>query len=131
MLKIINGLALIAHGIGHIMGFMASWTTVPMGFSHDPWVLSSNVTLESVIGRIFGLVWLVAMLGSMIAGYGLLSGQAWWRTLAIVSAVVSLAVIVPWWNTVNVGPKWGALFDVAVLVVLLTPLSEQLTQAMG
>ena len=45
---------------------------------------------------------------------------------ALPAAVLSLAVILPWWNTVPLGAKMGAAFDLLVLVVLLTPLKERI-----
>ena len=117
---------LLVHGIGHIMGFLAAWTSVPMGFSTEPWVFSNQVSMSSAIGRVFGLVWLLALAGFLAATVGLLQGQAWWPTLAVLAALISIAVILPWWNTVTPGSKFGALaVDVLVLAALLPGWREQ------
>jgi hypothetical protein len=52
--------------------------------------------------------------------------QAWWPSLAIASAIISLIVIVPWWNTVPPGAKAGAFFDLVILAILLSPLQGKL-----
>ena len=118
-------LVLVAHGIGHIMGFMAAWTSVPMGFADRPWLLSDSVTIESAVGRVFGLLWLVALAAFLVGIYGLVGHQEWARTL-----LISLVAILPWWNTVTAGARVGAtLVDVVVLVALLTPLGQPILQA--
>jgi hypothetical protein len=121
MLHFIVIAAFVVHGLAHLSGFMASWTKNTAGFAERPWVLSTGVTLHSGVGHIFGLLWLVAAICSVAAGIGLAAQQLWWPILAIAQAIVSLIVIVPWWNTVVPGAKVGAVFDVIVLVVLLLP----------
>jgi hypothetical protein len=47
----------------------------------------------------------------------------------VVQAVVSLIVIVPWWNTVVAGAKAGAAFDGLVLIALSLPWRESVIAA--
>jgi hypothetical protein len=132
MLRLILAIVLIAHGIGHIMGFLAAWTNVPMGFSDRPWLLSTGVTVSSAVGKAFGLLWLVALVAFVVAGLGVLLRADWWPMLAIAGSVVSLIAILPWWNTVASGPRiWASLVDVVTIVVLLVPAwREQLVRAL-
>jgi hypothetical protein len=44
------------------------------------------------------------------------------------AAVISLAVIAPWWNTINPSSRvWASLVDLAVIVALAFPWSTQVT----
>lgn len=116
------------HGLAHVSGFLASWTGASSGFGDKPWLLPGGVTLRSPGGRLFGLVWLAAaalLVGSSLA---LLTGNSWWPALPIAGAIVSLIVMIPWLNVIPPGAKIGALFDGVTLVVLLSPLNEQLMQ---
>lgn len=132
LLRWVVAIVLLAHGVGHIMGFMASWTYVPMGFTDRPWLLSDAVTVHSIVGRVFGLLWLVAMGAFLVGVYGLIGHQTWWRPLLIAAALISLFVILPWWNTVTPGSKIGAaVVDVVVLIALLPPWGEQVAQTLG
>lgn len=126
LLRLLFAAPLIVHGLAHIGGFLTSWTSMDAGYSERPWVFSQSVTLRSPLGRVFGLLWLLVVLGFVAAGLGLGLGQPWWPTLAIVSALGSLVAIVPWWNAVPAGARFGAAFDLLVLVVLLTPLRDRL-----
>jgi hypothetical protein len=121
MLHFIVIAAFILHGLAHLSGFMAAWTRNSSGFSDRPMMLSTGVTLHSGVGHVFGLLWLVAAICSVGAGIGLAAQQPWWLILAVAQAIVSLIVIVPWWNTVVAGAKVGAVFDVIVLIALLLP----------
>jgi hypothetical protein len=130
-LKWIAGLVLIAHGIGHAMGFMASWTTIPSGLTTGHWLFSGDVTMNSALGRAFGLLWLVGLVAFVGAGFGLLMGATWWQPLAIAASVISLVAIVPWLGVMPVGSAIGAVaVDVITLVALLTPWGESLTRAL-
>ncbi len=65
------------------------------------------------------------------AGLGLLTGQPWWCPAAIAGAVLSLIIIVPWWNTVAPGARYGGTaFNLLVLIALLPPWSDKVVQAL-
>ena len=129
MLRIICSIALIAHGIGHIIGVSAAWTPVKMGFSGHPWIFSSGVNISSGIGRIFGIVWLVAMIVSIASGVGLLLRFDWWVTMAIVGALISTGVLIIWFRAFPSGSDVSALaFDFLILAALLGPWSNKILE---
>ncbi len=129
MLRWIVGIVLIAHGIGHSMGMLAAWTTVPSGLTPGHWLLSNDVTMESALGKAFGVLWLVALIAFIGAGLGVIFQQEWWQSLAVVSAVLSLVAIVPWLNIMPIFSAIGAVVvDLAVLIVLLTPWGDQVAE---
>jgi hypothetical protein len=131
MLRIIIALILLAYGVGHVMGMLGAWTSIPSGLSSGHWLLSSTVTIDSALGRAFSLLWLLAMIGTVSAALGLLFQQAWWQPLAVASAILSLVAIGPWLNVMPVGSAIGAvLVDVIVLVGLLGPWHESLAHAL-
>ena len=115
-----SALFMIGHGIGHLTGFLSAWTRADSGFKDRPWIFSPGVTIRTLVGKVFGLIWLLALLGFVASGLGLIFGQAWWPTLAIISALISLLAIVPWWRSASPGAWAGDAFDLVVLVVLLS-----------
>jgi DNA-binding transcriptional LysR family regulator len=125
ILKYFVAAALILHGLAHLSGFVAAFTSRDTGFSPKPWLFSPNVTIHSAIGRVFGLLWLVAAVALAGAGLALLLGWAVWPWLPIAGAIVSLLVIATWWNTVPPGARLGAVFDLIILVALLPGWREQ------
>jgi len=96
---------LIVHGIGHSGGywmFIKSW--VSPDFLTSPWKW------------LFVAVWLVAMIGFIIAGISILQQKSGWRTVAIAASVVSLIVSALF---IQGTPFNAAVADVIILVALL------------
>jgi hypothetical protein len=126
MLRIIIAIPLIVHGLAHISGFLTAWTPANTGFPDKPWLFSSSIYLSSPVGKIFGVLWLLSMIGLAGSGLGLLLRQEWWHVLALSGAVLSLVVIVPWWRAVPPGAWIGAAFDVLIIIALATPLKNRI-----
>ena len=122
--KLVIAVPLIVHGIAHIGGFLGLWTSAEGGFAASPWFLPTKLGAKGVAGRVFGLLWLLVMAGFVAAGLGLIVGQAWWTTAAILTAVLSFLLIAGCWTTVPVGAKIGAAFDLLVLALLLLPTKQ-------
>ena len=120
-LRWVTALVLLGHGIGHILGFLASWTSVPAGFADQPWVLSTDVTIDSPVGRAFGLLWLIAMLAFLGAAFGLLGHQDWWRILTVAAAFISLIAILPWWNSITAEVRSAAILADLLIIAALLP----------
>ena len=61
MLQYIIPALLAGHGLAHISGFVASFTSRDMDYRLEKtWMLSGRVYLNRNTGRIFGLLWLIA-----------------------------------------------------------------------
>jgi hypothetical protein len=122
--------AFIMHGLAHFSGFIASWTKGGAGFTPNPSLLSKGLTLQSPLGKVFGLLWLGAVVALVGSGLDLVFHFETWPLLPIARSLVSLLVIVPWWNTVPPGAKAGAAFDLLTLLALLSPWKEQILQSL-
>ncbi len=126
MIRFLIGFPLIMHGLAHLGGFLASWLADRAGFEDRPWLLSQQVRLQTTVGRVLSPFWLMAVIGLVSAGLGAILRQAWWPTLALVGAVISLATILLWWKAVPMGAKLGAAFDVVIITVMILPLGERI-----
>jgi len=126
MWKYVLAIPLIMHGLANLAGVIAPWTANLSGFTDAPWLFKGGVTLRSLAGRASSLLWLLSTLLLIGAGVGLLLGEAWWVTLAVIGAAASLGVIFLWWKAVPPGARFGAFFDAILLVVLTSPLREQI-----
>jgi hypothetical protein len=100
------GLLLLGHAFVH-----AVWRTYGPKVS---WILpnASAPSLASLSTTLF----ILGAVGFSLAGLGLLIHQSWWRPVALVSAVVSLALLVTFWHN---GLFVGAAIDLAVLAAIL------------
>ncbi|MFN2191005.1 MAG: hypothetical protein ACK2UG_01505 [Candidatus Promineifilaceae bacterium] len=122
------------HGIGHIMCILPA-----LGLDASPTWNSYSWLLTNLIGQkaanVVGIIiWLAAIVGFLLAALALLGWgvpYAWWRPLAVVSAVISLIGVILFWNAfASWFNKAGAItVDLAVLVGLLVlhwPAEQQL-----
>ena len=64
ILRIVIAIILAGHGIGHIMGFVETWTSwQPFdnpSFNESPWIFSDGIFIHSAVGKVFGIFWLLA-----------------------------------------------------------------------
>ncbi|HET7235428.1 MAG TPA: hypothetical protein VFK59_03240 [Actinomycetota bacterium] len=130
VLRLLFAMFLILHGLGHAIWFMGAWVPVGETRFREPWLFSEGVTIESPAGKVIGLLALVTTVGFVAAGWGLLGREDWWRATAIASAVLSLIVVVPWWRSSPGTTSINAtLADVAILLVALLPIGQELAEA--
>jgi hypothetical protein len=128
-IKLIAVLVLAAHGIGHVMAPQAAFLP-PGALPRDAQGLLAGTTIASGAGRAMSLLWLVPLVGFVVASYGLWTDAPWWRPLMAVSAVVSIVAILPWWNVMPAFSYLGALaVDVMVLVALASPWGDRVLRS--
>jgi hypothetical protein len=113
------GLIIIAHGIGHILFLLPLLGIVDWRQSTRSWLLTTlgGTTLTQIVGS---FIWLVVISGFTLTVVGMLTQQHWWRTLALISSVVSLVGIVLFWgDKASSSAFFAAAFNIAVLFLLL------------
>lgn len=111
-IRILIAGALFVHGVGHTLGFWRpsrSWLLPRAG--------------ESTLRIVSSVIWILAAVGfisSSLGFWGIIVPADWWRPLAVVSAIISLAGLGLFWGTWPAFNTAGALaMDLAVLVCLL------------
>ena len=112
VVRILIAGALFVHGVGHTLGFWMparSWL-----FPNAP---------ESTLRVISSILWILATFGflaSLLGFLGFIVPTTWWRSLAVVFAIVSMLGLGLFWNTWPVFNLIGALsMNIAVLVTQL------------
>ncbi len=125
LLRLIIAAVLFLHGVGHVMALLPAFKIASTETWHDRSWLLTRVIGESASRVILVILFGAALLGFVCAALGLMGWLVphdTWRTLSIVSAVISLVAIALYWNAfVAFFPnKIGALaVNLAVLVCLL------------
>ena len=120
MLRYLITVALFAHGLGHLLFLANSWGLWKGAEEGRSWLFSGMLGAGQTLEGIFGLLWLIPLIGFAVVSWGYLSHQGWWPQLALVSAAISLAMIVLWWGGINTSSAFFALVvDIVVIVVAL------------
>lgn len=125
MLKLVIGIVLLAHGVGHVLGIFPVVGVAPMStlpkWTGESWLLpSSPPTMSHAIG---GVLWGVALVGFVLLSFvvfGWLS-ETWWQPLAVGSAAASLVAVAlfPSAFPTLVNVVGAAAVDVVVLVATI------------
>ena len=133
VLRAIIALVFAFHGVGHAMGIIPALGIVKAQGSSQGWLenwsshswLLTNL-LGDAVSRILCVILygaaLIGFLGAALALLGWGIPHDWWRTLASVSAIISLVALLLFWNAlIFLFPhKVGALaVNLATLVCLL------------
>ncbi|HSR33725.1 MAG TPA: hypothetical protein VLY63_24425 [Anaerolineae bacterium] len=126
MLKILFGIFVVLHGLVHLLYFGQSRRLFElqsgMVWPDGSWVFSKLLGDEAT--RLLASVSCVlAAVGFVAGGVGILIGQAWWRPVVVGSAVFSAAIFILCWNgTLQRLDNQGAiaiLINAAILVAVL------------
>ena len=132
-LRLIIAGVICFHGIGHLMGVIPALRLIPINDSSPDWLkgwssrswLLTNLLGNSVANVICAILFAAGFIGFIGTGLSLLGWlvpHAWWRSLAVVTAVLSLVTLALYWNGLMLffPHKAGAIsVDVATLVCLL------------
>ena len=120
MLRYLIAIALFAHGVGHVLFLANSWGYWRENEEGRSWLFSRVLGAGQAVEGIFGLLWLVPLVGFVAVTWGYFTHQEWWPQLMLASAAISLVMIVLWWGSLVTGSAFFALvFDIVLIVVVL------------
>ena len=117
--RIVVAVAILAHGIGHVLFLAPCLGFTQWGQTAHSWLLTRTVgeTTTRIIG---GVLWLAVTAGFLAAGVGLLGQAGWWRAAAVASAGVSLAALGLFASAIGTQPLLSAaVMDTAILLALV------------
>jgi hypothetical protein len=115
MWNVFLAVALGIHGLIHIIGVLVNFKLVDM--KDNPYkttLLVGRWEIGERGTRIFGVVWLVIMIGYVVGIIGLTLDQSWWYPLTIAITAVSLVICI-----LDVpGTKFGLVINIVLLILL-------------
>jgi hypothetical protein len=109
----IFGILLILHGFAHLPGVLGSWNIGTFeDVSRRPNILLQHAS-EPIL-YLLGLIYLVAGVTFIAAGFGLLRRASWWLTALAIALPLSFLVTILWWRDAIL----GLVINTIVLMVL-------------
>ena len=100
-LRIVIAIILILHGVGHILAiFPIVGKKLSPTHSSNSWLLTKLIGNTGTYVVAF-IIWPLALIGFVAGGFGLLGWfvpQAWWPSLTVGAAIISLLGLGLFWN---------------------------------
>lgn len=119
MAHLIFALALLAHGIGHVLFVANAWGYWTVGAGRGA-LLAQALHLGQPVERLLGLLWLLPLAGFTLGAWAFYTQAAGWPLWLLVSAALSAALIVAGWGSINVSSAlFALLFNLIVVAVAL------------
>jgi len=126
MLRFIIGVFIVLHGLVHLLYFGQSrrlFELQPgMVWPEGSWAFSKLLGDEAT-RLLASISYVLAAIGSVAGGIGILMRQAWWRPVVVGSAAFSAVIVVLFWDgeLQKLADKGGIglLINIAILVALL------------
>jgi len=101
MLAFWSGLFIVLHGLVHLWYVVLSQKLVAfqpeMGWTGRSWLLT-NVLGDSPTRSIAGLLYVLATIGLMVSGIGVMARGEWWRPVLIGSTILSSVTLLLFWD---------------------------------
>jgi hypothetical protein len=126
MFRIIFGVFMVLHGLVHLLYFGQSQRLFElqpgMVWPDGSWAFSRLLGDEAT--RILASIsYVLAAIGFIAGGIGILVSQAWWRPVVVASAAFSAVIIILFWDgkvqMLDDKGGIGLLINLAILVALL------------
>ena len=119
MWRVLFMVAMLLHGIGHVLFLMNTWGFWKVGQGRA-WLFADVLRLSQTGEGMVGLIWLAPLIGFVIGAWGFFAQQVWWGSLALAAAILSSVSILLWWNSLNTSSAVFALaFNVLVLMAVV------------
>ena len=114
-MRFLLAILMTLHGVAHGVGFVVTWRLTDLqDMPHDTTLLSGTVDVGETGIRVVGVLWLITGIAFLVAAAAALLGAAWWPTLTVVAALVSLPLSIAGWPEARI----GVVVDVILLLLI-------------
>ncbi|UFH57111.1 DUF6544 family protein [Spirosoma sp. KNUC1025] len=110
MFRILFAFLLLAHGLIHVLGFVNQWHLAAVRQMTN----KTLIPVAVVTSKWLGLCWLLISLGFLVALVGYWFRHDWWQTVALVSVILSQALIILYWTDARTGTVGNVLILLAL-----------------
>jgi hypothetical protein len=126
VVRFLFGVFIVLHGLVHLLYSAHSRRLVQLGselaWPDGSWAFSRLLGSDAT-RLLASVLYVLAAIGFVAGGAGVLVGQAWWRTVIVASAAFSAAIVVLFWDgkrrmMVEKG-LLALLINIAILVAVL------------
>jgi hypothetical protein len=108
-----------AHGIAHLVGFVASWRLATLeGLHYKTTALADTVDIGDGGTRLVGVLWLAAAIAFVVAAAGVAIDANWTHRLMTIAVIGSMALCIVGWPEARIGVFVNVILG---LLLILAP----------
>jgi hypothetical protein len=127
VIRVLFGIFLVGHGIGHVSWFLAGFVpTFGQGQERHPPLYSDAVPATGAVGKIIGITALVVAVAFLVGGIGFFQDADWWKPVIGGAVAASTVVALVWWNPAGLVSALALGANVGIAMVTFFPLGEDL-----
>jgi hypothetical protein len=115
--RIVISIALLVHGLIHLMGFLKAWG-FPIAKNFN---IRALIALSANESKMVGLLWLLCCIGLVTTCIIFLLHKDWWWAVGAISLLLSQSLIILYWHDA----KYGTLINVIILLAILISYHQQ------
>lgn len=112
-MKYVFAVIILLHGLIHLMGGVHVLGIAKIEELSQPTIIS----IDGWVKTIYGVLWFLAVGIFLVAGFGLLTSQSWWKNVAIIAVSLSQILIIPWWPAAKIGTIPNILIIIALFLL--------------
>jgi hypothetical protein len=127
-MRFVLAFLLVAHGVAHLVGFVASWKLATLAeLPYKTAVFSGRVDVGDAGIRVMGVLWLLAALAFLVAAFAVATETGWAGRFTLAAVIASLILCVVGWPearigvAVNVGLALRLAIGARLSLAVLTP----------
>lgn len=103
-MRFVLAFLLVAHGVAHLVGFVASWKLAALAeLPYKTTVFSGRVDVGDAGIRAMGVLWLLAALAFLIAAFAVATETRWGARFTLAAVIASLILCVAGWPDARIG----------------------------
>ena len=120
MIKLVICVALLAHGIGHVLFLVPTLRLATWADQTGHSWLAEPLLGDGLSRLVCSAAWISALVLFVAAAIGLYLGTPWWLAAAALGSVISLVALISSWGGIYASSAvFAVAFDVVVLVALV------------
>jgi hypothetical protein len=103
-MRFVLAILLGAHGVAHLVGFVASWKLATLAeLPYKTTIFSGRVDVGDAGIRVMGVLWLLAALAFLIAAFAVATRTGWGIRFTLAAVVASLILCAVGWPDARIG----------------------------
>jgi hypothetical protein len=116
--RILFGIIVLVHGIGHILFLIPALGIADWGQSTRSWLLTKPLG-DGVTRGLGAVLWVLVTVGYIVGTFGYFTHAAWWQpTIVAVSAASAVGLILFWASPASSSAIIALIVDLVIILAI-------------